>query len=340
MRTVVISSLFMFAMCNVVLAQEVLIDSILGDILIDNDGIYSCQLSGSQLCASCIEDFETPNSGIQPLVISFGQPNLFGWSFGTISGTIQVAVELDGLTIPPALLPCNSYFSSRIGVAKPFVPNSPCAPQGLNYVINSNSGSFTDGGNREITIPVEEANLVSFEFDFCNMSVHWGAGCNLNGSFNDRWLLHAPGMLNAADVQAGDPAPLDFPNQGVAVDFEQSGGGTITVLRSELAAPGNSAPAGPAGYWEIRTDMPDGTYSVAVTLNFDPATLPSGMDPLGLMLARFDTAQNGWESLMSAVDMSAGTVTATMSGLSKLVLTTENVVSIRETSWGEIKAQY
>jgi hypothetical protein len=162
----------------------------------------------------------------------------------------------------------------------------------------------------------------------------------VNGSFNDRWLLHAPGVLNAAIVGPGDAAPLPFPTQGVTLDFAQGAGGLVTVLRSELDAPVGSVPPGPSGYWEIRTEMPDGSYSVMVTLEFDPAALPDEIDPAGLMVARYDRVADRWESLMSTVDVAAGTVTATTDGLSKFVLTTGTVVPVASTTWGAIKARY
>jgi len=335
-----ISLVLSFGLCGPVVAQDVIVEPVLGQIQMDNDGIWSCQITGSQLCTSCVEDADTPAS-IPPLIIAFGTTGLSGWSFGTLTGTMQLAIEIDGLTIPPALLPCDSYFTSRIGVGAGFVPNSPCGAQGLDYQINSNIGSFTEGGNQEITIPAEEADAVSFEINFCNVSAHWGSGCGVGGSVNDRWLLHVPGELNAANVSPGDPAPLLFPIQGVALDFQQGTGGTVTVLRSEQVVPGDSAPPlGPAGYWEVRTDMTDGSYSTMVTLDFDPATLPPGADPLGLMIARFDRLQNGWESLPSVVDVSTGTVIAVTSGLSKLVLTTENPVPVKTSTWGAIKADF
>jgi hypothetical protein len=339
MNSAFISLLFVLALCGTASGQDMILEPVLGQIQMDNDGIWSCQITGSQLCTSCVEDADTPAPN-PPLIIAFGTTGLFGWSYGTLSGTIQLALEVDGLTIPPALLPCNSYFTSRIGVGMGFVPNSPCGTQGLDYQINSNIGSFTEGGNHEITIPAEEADLVCFEINFCSVSAHWGAGCNVGGSFNDRWVLHAPGLLNAALVDPGDSGPLSFPTQGVTLDFAQGGGGLVTVLRSELDAPGGSAPSGPSGSWEIRTDMPDGSYSAMVTLEFDPLALPAEIDPAGLMIARYDRAADRWDILASTVDVLAGTVTATTDGLSKFVLAAENVVGVTTTTWGAIKAKY
>ncbi len=340
MRPLLILSLLatcIFATAN---AQEVAHEPVLGTIQIDNDGVYSCQASGSLLCAACVEDQDTVNPSTRPLIISFGKTGLSGWSYGTMSGTMQLAAEIDGLTIPPALLPCDSRFSSRMGVGAGYHPFSPCGDQGLDYQINSNGGVFTEGGNHEIHIPVEEANLVSFEINFCNVSAHWGAGCGVNGSINDRWLLWAPGRINAATVDPGNSAPLPFPNQNVILDFQHGSGGIVTALRSELDAPGGMAPAGPAGYWEITTDMARGSYSVDVTLQFDAASLPPDINPAALMIARFDRVANGWESLNSVVDVAAGTVTATISELSKLVLSTESVVTVTRSTFGAVKARF
>jgi hypothetical protein len=339
MRSALVSLLLVLALCGTASGQDTILEPVLGQIQMDNGGIWSCQITGTQLCSSCVEDADTPGS-IPPLIIAFGTTGLSGWSFGTLTGTIQLALEVDGLTIPPALLPCDTYFTSRIGVGAGFVPNSPCGAQGLDYQINSNIGSFTEGGNQEITIPAEEGDLVSFEINFCNVSAHWGSGCNVNGSLNDRWVLHAPGVLNAALVDPGDSAPLPFPTQGVTLDFVQGPGGLVTVLRSELDAPRGTPPSGPPGYWEIRTEMPDGSYSAMVTIEFDPAALPPEINPAGLMIARYDRAGDTWEHLASTVDIPAGTVTATSSGLSKFVLTSENVLGVSSATWGAIKARY
>lgn len=340
MRLLLICSLVTTCIFGTASAQEVAHEPVLGTIQIDGDGVYSCQASGSLLCAACVEDQDTTNQSTRPLIVSFGKTGLSGWSYGTMSGSIQLAAEIDGLTIPPALLPCNSRFSSRMGVGAGYHPFSPCGDQGLDYQINSNSGVFTEGGNHEIHIPAEEANLVSFEINFCNVSAHWGAGCGVNGSINDRWLLWAPGQINAATIASGNAAPLPFPNQNLILDFQQSNGGIVTVLRSEQAAPGGLAPAGPDGYWEITTDMADGSYSVVVTLEFDSASLPADINPAALMIARFDRTQNGWESLNSVVDITTGTVTATTSGLSKLVLATESVVTVTRSTFGAVKARF
>lgn len=333
-------SLLIACQLGVASAQEVAHEPVLGTIQIDNDGIYSCQASGSLLCAACVEDQNTVNPSTRPLIISFGRTGLSGWSYGTMSGTMELAVEIDGLTIPPALLPCDSRFSSRMGVGAGYHPFSPCGDQGLDYVINSNIGAFTEGGNHEIHIPATDAELVSFEINFCNVSAHWGAGCGVNGSINDRWLLWAPGPINAASVAPGDSAPLAFPNQGASLDFQSGPGGMATVMRSESEAPGGLAPSGPAGYWEATTDMVEGSYNVAVTLEFDAASLPPEIDPAGLTIARFDKLGNSWESLMSLVDLQAGTVTATTSGLSKFVLTSENVVTVQRSTFAGVKAKF
>lgn len=339
MRSTLLLALITLAL-SVSAHAQVIVEPVLGQIQIDNDGIWSCQITDSQLCSSCVEDADTPRS-IPPLIIAFGKSGLGGWSYGSLTGSLQLAAEIDGLTIPPALLPRDSYFTSRIGVGVSFTPINPCGgPQGLDYQINSNVGAFTESGNHEITIPAGEADLVNFEINFCNVGAHWGAGCNINGSVNDRWLLHSPGVVNASVVGPGDTAPIAFPTEGVTLDFQQGGGGTVTVMRSEVEAPGGAAPPGPAGYWELRTDMLDGSYSVDVTLEFDPATLPPEVNPAGLMIARFDRVENSWESLISEVDVGTGTVTATTDGLSKLVLSEHLVVSVQNSTWGALKLQY
>ena len=125
MKSAFISMLFVLALCGAASGQDTIHEPVLGQIQMDNDGVWSCQITGSQLCASCVEDADDPGS-IPPLVIAFGTTGLQGWSFGTLTGTIQLALEVDGLTIPPALLPCDAYFTSRIGVGALYVPNSPC----------------------------------------------------------------------------------------------------------------------------------------------------------------------------------------------------------------------
>lgn len=320
-------------------AQETVTGSVVGQIQIDNEGVFACQASGSLLCASCVQDSDDPGS-IPPLIISFGRTGLSGWSYGTLTGSLSLELEVDGLVLPPDLLPCDSWFSSRIGVGAGYVPNSPCGAQGLDYTINSNVGLFTEGGNQEITIPVEEADLVQFEINFCNVSAHWGAGCNVNGSVNDRWVLHAAGPMNAAEAGAGDPGPLDFPGVGATVDFASGAGGLVSAMFSEMQPPHGPAPVGTPGYWEIKTDMEDGAYEALVTLRFDAEDLPSGMEPDGLMIARYDHAEGGWQSLESTVDFEARTVSASTNELSKFVLTTMQVVEAKGASWGALKGRY
>jgi hypothetical protein len=339
MRLVLLCSLALLGRCELARAQEVVIEPVLGQIQIDNEGQYSCQLSGNQVCGSCVQDEDDPGS-IPPLIISFGQSGLSGWSFGTMSGEIRPAVEIDGVRVLPSLLPSGSYFTSGIGVGLSFTPIQPCPAQGLTYQIGPVSGNFTESGNQEIVIPADEADAVPFLIDFCNVAAHWGAGCNVSGSINDRWLLHAPADVYASVIDPGDPAPISFSGPGLVVDFEQSGGGILTAIRSEDTAPAGPVPDGPSGYWELQTDMPDASYLATVTVSFDPASLPAGTDPAQLMLARYDDQQGGWESLASVVDTVAGTVTAQTGGLSLFVLTTENVVEVRVSSWSRVKATF
>lgn len=112
MRSALISLLFVLSLCGAADGQDTIHESVLGQIQMDNDGIWSCQITGSQLCSSCVEDADTPAS-TPPLVIAFGTTGLQGWSFGTLTGTIQLAIEVDGLTIPPAQLP-NTGLTLRV----------------------------------------------------------------------------------------------------------------------------------------------------------------------------------------------------------------------------------
>lgn len=339
MRFALLCTFLLLGSCELAWAQDVIIEPVLGQIQIDNGGQYSCQLSGNQICGACVQDEDDPNS-IPPLIVSFGKSGLSGWSFGTMSGVIRPAVEIDGIRLLPSLLPSGSFFTSRIGVGVSFTPIQPCPAQGLTYQIGSVGGSFVASGNQEIVLPADEADAVAFRLEFCNVGAHWGAGCNVSGSINDRWLLHAPADVAALVVASGDPAPISFSNQDVVVDFDQTGGGIVTALRSQGIAPVPGVPNGPPGYWELRTDMPLGSYHARVTVSFDPVTLPEGITPGQLMLARYDPSEGGWESLPTVVDVVAGTVTAETNGVSILVLTTEHVVRSSATSWSRVKATY
>ena len=88
----------------------------------------------------------------------------------------------------------------------------------------------------------------------------------------------------------------------------------IVVIDSPAAAPSGSQFIG-----LVYEMTPDGaTFSPGITLTifYDPATLPEGIDPNSLKIAVFNTTTSAWETLQSTINKADSSITATIEHLS------------------------
>ena len=313
---------------------EVVHQPVYGDIVITSPD-FECPVGP---CRFCINDVDDP--GDHRLMLAFGvtQPGQAAW--GPVDGTVAPFVVIDGVTVAPSLLPEGSYFLSGLQWRDfPFPPNCNGSPPFLTYRIGAVPESTVAGdGVVPIVIPAEGADVIPFEFDFCSQFTFWGAGCDVGGSSPNSWKLHLPAPVQPYSVPAGDAPPFEDLDAGAAIDFADSPGGTLTLTRVEEGAARGNTPPGPAGHWELRTDMPDGTYVADVSFAFKASELPEGIEPGSLLVARLDP--EGWEYLTSTVDVVGGIVTTTTDAFGIFVLTWDTPLPIEAESWGTIKARY
>lgn len=123
---------------------------------------------------------------------------------------------------------------------------------------------------------------------------------------------HSNYALTASSTYPSPPQPIpasgpvDFPTQGVTLDFSSGCDGTATVTLHNGMMP--DPPAGIAilsGYWEIETDC--SPFVVTIIIHYDESDLNGG-DELDIVVARYDS-EDGWVYMTGVVDPDSNTVT-------------------------------
>ena len=113
-------------------------------------------------------------------------------------------------------------------------------------------------------------------------------------------------------VEIPDGPMLSVPAGGLPA------GSTVTI--AALASPPGPTSALPGSLlghaWSVDTGGTGLTGTATLTLRFDPAALPAGTGPAGVILASFDTLAATWAPVDATVDPAAGTVTARVEHLS------------------------
>ena len=319
-------------------AADVRISPVMGDIELTSSEV-SCPSQPSG-CFLCINDEDT--TGDNRLILALGASSPFLVTVGHATGVVRPFVEIDGVRLTPDLLPCGAYFRSGLYWFDRFTPPAcPGTPPGVTYQIgNMPEVTVTGDGEADFEIPATDAMEVPFDISLCSMFVYWGGGCNISGSSDESWELFVPAAMNAAEVAAGDAAPALLTASSFAIDFLTSPGGVVSVSHV-LAEP----PVGPGidhlnGYWDVKSDMTDGSFTASVSFNFDVASLPSHVDPATIAVVIYDDTSDQWTMLATSVDVTAQTATATTNRLHKFALIGDAALPVKPATWGAIKSQY
>jgi hypothetical protein len=299
----------------------------------------SCN-TGAPACYTCINDANTTGDSRLMLALGASYPNMV--TTGRAEGVLRPFIEIDGVRLDPPLMPCGSFLRSGIKwFDRPFAQNCPDTTKGVIYQIGGMSqAEVTGDGEVFLDIPIEEAAEIPFRFSLCSEFVYWGAGCGISGSSQHGWKLHTPAVPRAFEVAAGDAPPVAFSSSEIAFDLQSGPGGRVSVARAAGDAPGVPPVAHLNGYWDVHTDIPEGSYSASIQFGIDPASLPEGIDIAGIVVAAFSPMTQMWEPLTTSVDDTALTATVVTDRMGKFVLLESAPVPTERGTWGGLKSMY
>ena len=175
-----------------------------------------------------------------------------------------------------------------------------------------------------------------------------GCCCGLAGSSDFRWVLHAPSPISLGEFPAGASAPYHFSGTGLTLEFQSGPGGNVTAVNVPGEPP--APPTIPINsrkllrYWEVRTDMEDGSFLATVTVAYDSLEIPPDVAEEDLAIVRFDGDGEHWVPLPTIVDTALDQVTVT--GLTEFSifivgdLGDAGVDSHEGTTWGALKSDF
>lgn len=291
-------------------------------------------------CYTCVNDENT--TADHRLIIALGASLPNTMTTGLAQGVVRPFIEIDGVQLDATLFPCGSFLRSGIFWRDlPFAPNCPDTAKGVLYRIGDMPQVEVAGdGSTFLDIPAADAQEIPFSISLCSEFVYWGAGCGISGSSQHGWQLHTPAVPDAFQAAAGDTPPVAFPSSEVAFDLASGPGGIVSVARASTDPPGTPPVEHLNGYWDVHTDMAEGSYSASIAFTIDAATLPEGIDVSGIAVAAWDPATQMWEPLMTAVDVQAMTATVVTDRMGKFVLLDSPPVPVERQTWGGVKTRY
>lgn len=326
------------AAASPVVAGEVVVTPVLGDVELFTAEIECPGHSGA--CFLCVNDVDAP--GDHRLMVAVGQAIAFEEVTALVEGVVRPFVEVDGITVGPALLPTNATF--RFGFRwrdTPFPPSCDGVAPHVTYRFGDAGDTTVSGdGTLEVLIPAAEALEVDFRISLCSQFAYFGAGCDVGGSSSSGWQLRLPGPLEVASADPGDADPIDLPDAAMSLDFSTGPGGTVTAVHVATGVAPDAPPyTGLDGYWEPRGSMAAGSFEADVTLEFDPASIPVEVDPEDLVMVVLDDSGR-WEVLATIIDLDAGTAVAGTDRLGTMAIVSGVSVPVGAGSWGALKASF
>jgi hypothetical protein len=280
-----------------------------------------------------------------------GYNALYGW--GAISGSIDFRSTANGVDLTlPELLPYGSYVTGRLYMRNYFHwtgPRENCFSG--NDVVNDHGVVAYMGGQRypndvidsytpgdyvtEYVVSFNPRTSTSFDFLFCNNVIDLDF-CRYG------LVAHIPGTFSASPVPANTPSPLAFAGAGASIVLHGNPAGIITATGAAGAPPVLPTLAGAMPhYWELHSDMAPGSFTGDLTLAYDPAEVPGGVEGESrLRGATYNTDRAEWDILPVTID--AASHKATISGLTHLsvFLLGDFVVGAKRSSWGAVKTLY
>jgi hypothetical protein len=277
--------------------------------------------------------------------------NLCDNSWGTIRGKVNLIATIDGVDVTNgALLPSAAHFVSGMTMWKQWCPTDggfggdcpgyTCAY--LTYTIAGVTRTMAATGSITLDVAATAARSgIDFEFKFCNKEVSWGNSCGVVGSSSQRFMLYLPAVLEIESIASGDTPPRPIGASGVTVDFSNGPGGRVSAIR----VPGNPPFPEPSGivplpgYWEVSTDMAQGTFLTDVTLSYDLSSGPA-VDENDLYVFAYDPALTTWIMPSRQVDVAANRITALALNRVSLYVVAAVITSTQSATWGSVKALY
>jgi hypothetical protein len=109
-------------------------------------------------------------------------------------------------------------------------------------------------------------------------------------------------------IPSGDPAPQDFANMDIVMDFSSSPGGDVTVAMIPNSPP-NVGGATIPKYWDIASTMPNGTFMSSLDFSYDAADV-AGLSEMALVPVYYSDTESRWKRLLNyGIDTLNNTVT-------------------------------
>ena len=167
------------------------------------------------------------------------------------------------------------------------------------------------GGSWKTTLQVADL-IVRDDEEGCNAYIAVGSSPVIvfNGRYStsgdDEIYAFTPGVADVTSTQtipSGDPSNITFGITGVAMDFSSGSGGSVQVDRWESRPPSVTSKALPH-FWDITTDMVEGTFSTTVTFEYtDAEVAAAGVDENEMVIAYYpDNSLSGWVFMSTSRD--------------------------------------
>lgn len=289
---------------DLILRAEEIVTPVLGTMNVSDPtyGDYYCQdlRATATACSSCCTDGPS---------FFAGGTGFFTQQHGDVSGTIDdLGILTDGVRLFWNTLPTAAYYRHALGIRSNYWGNClDCCPADLpcrlDWTVGSESGTVLQT-NPTIMLQTNARELsggLPFSFRFCDHEVTWGRSGACGGS--TAWELHLPGSLRATVISAGDSPPFPFSGTGLSIDPETSPGGVVTAINVPSTPP-VPPPANLAvpRYWELETDMADGSFSLRLTIEYDRNELPAGASENQLIVRAYDRTMGTWLPLATEPD--------------------------------------